>query len=215
MASPTMLHQGLVQLFTNSPALAVQLLRKLGAKLPPFVSIRDASADLGELSPTELRADAAIKLLDALDRVCFGIIVEAQLRFMEEKLYSFPAYATNLRVRERCPTCVLVVTPSRSVARRLRKPIVIGPGMEMKVFVIGPESIPKICDIAEAKQNPELAVLSAMAHGRGARAIALEIATAATEACAGLDSEYRLLYSDLIVKQLGVAARREAGNSRH
>ena len=208
MASPSMLHQGIVQLFANSPSLVVTLLRRLGVELPTFTTIADASGDLGELQPVERRADGVVKLLDG-ERVCFGAIVEIDLSFREAKLFSLPAYLANLRARYRCPVCVVVVTPSRRVAARYRKPIELGPGARMQVLVIGPESIPQIRDAVEAKQNPELAVLSAMAHGRGPADVALEIAKAATDACGGLEEVHRLLYSDLIVKQLGASARRE------
>ena len=208
MSSPSMLHQGIVQLFANSPMLAVRLLRRLGMTLPAFTAIDEASGELGELQPVELRADRVIKLLKG-ERVCFGIIVEPQLRFSEEKLFSMPAYLANLRARYRCPVCVLLVTPSRRVAARFREPIELGPGTSMQVMVLGPESIPQIRDVEEAKQSPELAVLSAMAHGKGPREIAVEIAKAATGACADLEESYRLLYSDLIMQQLGLVARRE------
>jgi hypothetical protein len=56
-------------------------------------------------------------------------------------------------------------------------------------------------------------VLSAMAHGLKADpALAVEIALAARNACAGLDAERADLYVDLIINSLSEAARRALAN---
>jgi hypothetical protein len=69
--------------------------------------------------------------------------------------------------------------------------------------VIGPAQIPRITDLAQARGSPELAVLSAAAHGR-----TRHIAHAALLACAALDITHRTLYVDLVFARLGKRARR-------
>ncbi len=123
----------------------------------------------------------------------------------ERKSFTWPVYMAGLRARFECPACVLVVTPSEAVAEWARTPIVVGPGSVMVPFVVGPKAVPIVRDIEAAKRDPELVVLSAMAHGR--EEVGLEIATAAFEACRGLDDERALLYLDLVGIALGDIAR--------
>jgi len=56
-----------------------------------------------------------------------GIVVEVQLQKDPRKPFTWPVYVVNLRARLSCPTCVLVVTPSESVAAWARTPRVLGP----------------------------------------------------------------------------------------
>ena len=67
------------------------------------------------------------------------------------------------------------------------------------------EAVPVVRDIEAAKRDPELAVLSSMAHGKGE--MAPEVALAALAAAAGLDEERALLYFDVIMASLSEASR--------
>jgi hypothetical protein len=65
-----------------------------------------------------------------------------------------------------------------------------------------------VTDESLARDNPELAVLSAMAHGQDADVErALEIAFVAQKASVGLDADRCRIYCDLIRNSLGKAAR--------
>ncbi len=65
----------------------------------------------------------------------------------------------------------------------------------------------------QARENPELAVLSAMAHGRDANPDrAIEIALSAQKASSGLDADRSKIYLDLIMSSLGEAARQALMN---
>ena len=76
-------------------------------------------------------------------------------------------------------------------------------------LVLGPSGVPEITDESEACADPELAVLSAMAHGRDSDiARSAQIAAAAQLASLGLDAERAQLYFDLIQNSLSEAARR-------
>ncbi len=69
-----------------------------------------------------------------------------------------------------------------------------------------PDEVPPILDPAQAHADPELAVLSAMAHGRGPNA--QRIGQSALSAGAGLDEERSRLCADLILLSASAAARR-------
>ncbi|MFZ5439680.1 MAG: hypothetical protein ACOZQL_06710 [Myxococcota bacterium] len=61
-------------------------------------------------------------------------------------------------------------------------------------------------DPARAAASPELAVLSAMAYGKGERAV--EVGWAAAQAALSLDGDRGLVYVDLVFAALSEAARR-------
>lgn len=201
----SMRHEGLLLLFRNRPTLAPELLRDaLGIGLPTYTEARIESAELTEVVPTEYRADLVVLLLDG--KPVFAIVVEVQLARDEDKRRTWPLYLTSLRSRVSCPTGLLVIAPDPAVARWCAQPIELGhPGFVLRPLVTGPDAIPVITDEQVARQDPELAVLSAMAHGE--ETMAHLIARAALAAAQGLDEDRVRLYVDLVVSSLNDAAR--------
>lgn len=204
---PSQLHEAHLLLFRNQPALAAKLIRDaLGVELPPFREVREVSADLTEFQPVEYRADMVIELW--AHKPVHGIIVEVQLSRVKRKRFVWPAYVANLRARLECPVSLLVVTPSERVARWAARPIHIGGEYWFTPHVLGPAGIPEMTSEQRARENPELAVLSAMAHGRDDDPDrAVEIALAALRASGGLDVDLAKMYGHLIVNSLSEAAR--------
>jgi hypothetical protein len=205
---PSQLHEALLQLFRNRPALAPELLREaLRQELPDYSEIRVDSADLTQAQPTEYHADLVMQLVE--DAPVLGIIVEVQLSKFWRKPYVWPAYVANLRARLNCPVCLLVVTPRESVARWAAKRVHLGAGNWFAPLVLGPSGVPEVTDEERARGDPELAVLSAMAHGRNADIEkSTRIAHAAQIASLALDDDRARLYFDLILSSLSEAARR-------
>ena len=72
--------------------------------------------------------------------------------------------------------------------------------------VLGRAAIPIVTDRTEATRRPELAVLSAMAHGESEYGEA--IAAAVLPAVGELDDERSRFYGDLVLNSLNEAARR-------
>jgi hypothetical protein len=202
------LHEALLQLFRNRPALAPELLRDaLHLELPEYTEVRIDSADITEIQPAEYRADLVALLFRGVP--VFGIIVEVQLSRDDRKPFVWPAYVINLRARLRCKVCLLVVTPDEAVARWAAKPIYIGGPNWYQPLVLGPSGVPEVTDEAAARADPELAVLSAMAHGQDADiAKAAQIAQVAQLVSHGLDADRSRLYGDLVLNALSEAARR-------
>jgi hypothetical protein len=209
---PSWLHESHLLLFRNQPALAVELMRcALGVDVPPHKEARVVSADLTEVQPAEYRADMVVQLFD--DASVFGIVVEVQLSVDERKRFVWPAYVSTLRARLECPVCLLVITADDAVARWAAKSVDMGGLHQFAPYVLGPSGVPEITDEGEARANPELAVLSAMAHGRD-RNIQRSacIAMSAQIATAGLDADRSGLYFDLILNSLSEAARDALGS---
>ena len=200
------LHEGIVLLFRNRPELVPELMRDaLHVELPAYSELRIEAADLGTVLPAEFHADLVVLLVDG--KPVFAVVVEVQLAPDAAKRFSWPVYEAGVRARFRCPSTVLVVTPIASVAAWARKPIELAPGGSVfRALVLGPEGVPIVTDDAAAAREPELAVLSALAHG--AEEVAEQIAKAAVRATEGFDAERRTVYWDMILGAINPAARR-------
>ena len=134
---PSQLHEALLLLFRNRPALAPELLRDaLQIDVPQYAEARIDSADLSDIQPAEYRADLVVLLLEHAP--VLGIVVEAQLSRKEDKRFAWPAYVANLRARLKCPVCLLVVTADESVARWAARPINMGAGNVFVPLVLRP-----------------------------------------------------------------------------
>jgi hypothetical protein len=203
----SMAHEVLVDLFKNRPSLGAELLTEaLGVALPSYTEARLVSIDLTQIQPTEYRADVVVLLFEG-DVPIWVLIVEVQLGLDHQKRYSWPEYTTGSRAKHRCPVGLLVVAPDPDIAAWCAEPIETGiPGFILRPPVLGREAVPVVTDPAEAARRPELAVLSAMAHGEGEQGAA--IAAAVLPVVRALDDERARFYGDLVLNSLNDAARR-------
>lgn len=135
-----------------------------------------------------------------------GIVVEMQLTPDAEKRYTWPLYTAALHARLRCPVALLVIAPDDAVARWAEAPIAtLQLGSAFVPLVLGRARIPVVMSAAEASRAPELAVLSAMAHGH--ESAGLDIGRVAARAAASLDDQRRTSYTDLVLTALSPEAR--------
>jgi hypothetical protein len=206
-AMASMAHEVLVDLFKNRPSLGAELLTEaLGVALPVYTEARLISIDLTQIRPAEYRADVVVLLLG--DGVpLWVLVVEVQLGIDNDKRFTWAEYTMGARAKHRCPVGLLVVAPDPDVAAWCAEPIETGiPGFVLHPPVLGRASVPIVMDAAEAARRPELAVLSAMAHGQGEQGAA--IAAAVLPAIRELDDERAKFYGDLVLTSLNEAARR-------
>jgi hypothetical protein len=206
---PSMLHEALLDLFRSRPTLATELLRDaLRLEVPAHSATRIEEASLTQVSPAELRADLVLVLAD--EAPVFGIVVEVQLGRDPDKAFVWPLYAAALRARIRAPACVLVITPDDRIAKWARRPIVTGqPQSTFVPLVVGPEEVPRIATVDQARAAPELAVLSTRVHGRTEHGAEVFLATIpALAELAEQDAERAKLYLDMAWSALGAAAQR-------
>ena len=202
-----MRHECLVDLFKNRPSLGAELLSEaLGVALPAYTDARLISIDLTEIRPAEYRADVVVLLLDG-DIPRWVLIIEVQLGIDPRKRFTWSDYTMGARAAHSCPVGLLVVAPDPAVAAWCAEPIETGiPGFVLRPPVLGREAIPVVTDPAEAARRPELAVVSAMAHGEGEQVAA--IAAAVLPAIGALDGEKARFYGDLVLSCLNEAARK-------
>jgi hypothetical protein len=153
-------HEFLVELFRKQPSLAGELLRICaGIDVGPG-TCELSTTDLGQVVPTEYRADAVVVLRDNEHVATSAIVVEVQRGIDAAKRWSWPIYIVALRAALECPVTLLVLALDGSVARWARQPIEIGhPHFCLRPIAIAAEDMPE-----SARSSPELAVLCALAH---------------------------------------------------
>ena len=202
-----MAHEILVDLFKNRPSLVAEILTDvLHVPLPAYTEARLASIDLTEIQPATYRADVVVLLLLDGSVTVRVIVVEVQLDKKERKRFTWPTYLTVSRAIHECPADLLVVAPDPAVAAWCAEPIEIGPpGFVLWPQVLRRSDIPVVTAAEEAARRPELAVLSAMAHGETEQGVT--IASAVLPAIQGLDDDRARFYYDLVYNALNDAAR--------
>lgn len=205
---PSGIHEALVLLFRDSPTLGVTLARRvLGLDIPEHVSVQAVAAEFAELQPAEYRADVVLRVNDTQGKPLDVLIVEVQLQRDAGKHMAWLQHAVGAHLRMKCPATVIVFAPEQSVATWCSRPVSWDRGRHSyRPLVIGPTAVPVITDEDQANELPELAVLSAFAHGEeeGAELIA----AAALSACRHLDSDHIRVYSDIIFSKLRESAAR-------
>lgn len=208
---PSQRHEILVELFRHRPGLVTALLALVDPALVPDVPDAvyvPAPGEIAGVHHEQYRADLVLHgMVPGRARPAHAFVVEVQLAPDPDKDLTWPMYAASVRLRDRCPVTLVVVTLSERTARwaaaprscELGGPAVVAP------VVIGPAQIPRITELAQARALPELAVLSAAAHGRTPGAE--QIARVAIQACAALDERHGALYADFVMACLGPEAR--------
>jgi hypothetical protein len=210
-AMPSHLHEVLIEMFRDRPALAAEVLAgPLGIPLPAFEEACLVPSDLNDTNPTEYRADAMVTLTVRKNPV-LAVVIEAQLDTKKDKRRSWPVYVATAYARLGCPVVLLAICPGRAAARHWAKPIVVGyPTLVLTPLVLGPENVPVVNDADLARRNPELAVLSAMVHGARPDQAGMYQPGIFEAMLAGLDvvdEKHAKLYADIVLMVLPAAAR--------
>ncbi|MDQ3037695.1 MAG: hypothetical protein M3Y87_35205 [Myxococcota bacterium] len=200
-AMPSTEHELPLLLFRSAPgALAALVERAFGIEIRgPLV---EAGASFAEIAPASYAADLVLRADDTT------LVVEVQRARDDEKQRSWPLYAASAHASSQRPTWLVVIALDRPVAEWARRPAATFHGGCFAPLVIGPDEIPRIVDADVARAQPELAVLSALAHGHDADAEA--VGRAALLAAADLrqiDEDRGKLYADAVLDALGDHAR--------
>ncbi|TDD91431.1 hypothetical protein E1293_02275 [Actinomadura darangshiensis] len=203
---PTTDHELPLEMVRNRPQLVPIILRNVFGLDVPDGRVTLTSESYAGLNPAELRCDATV-LLDDPEAPSFGVVVESQLRFKEDKLFSWPAYLALLRLRRKCGVSLLVFCPDQKIAEACAAPIDMGhPDWVLKPLTVHPGMLPAITDPARACRLPELAVFSAPAHADGPHAQA--VVSSLSAALGTLSGDTGALYNDYIMSRLSDAARK-------
>jgi hypothetical protein len=196
---PSQVHAVLVDLFRAAPSLALDLLRSTGADVSA-AGVRILDTTFPVTSP-DYHVDLTVVCDDAGGVPSLAVLVEVQLDTDTDKRASWPFHQAAARARFKCDACVLVLAIRESVAEWASRPVVLGPcGSVFRAIVLGPSAVPHVV----APTTPELALLSALAHG------AREEATVqlAIDSMHELDDRRAAAYFDLLRYHLGEALDR-------
>jgi hypothetical protein len=195
---PTLEHNGFVAMFRDNPHLAPHFLEMLfHLKLPPYSTVKVVESSLDQLIPVEFRADLVLELHSETGALVLSIILEVQRDEDPRKRFSWPVYVVVERSRKECPAIVLVVATDARVAAWAAEKIDLGLGLgSIQPLVLGPSIVPEVTNEAEAKEETELAVLSAVAHGNGPNGLA------ALAGLGQLDREHAAVYFKIVYNAL-------------
>ncbi len=169
-------HEALHRIFQKEPELLTKVLQRvLNVPFPKPREIAALNVDLTEIEPVERRVDTLLRA--ETDEGTYLLVVESQGKVDERKRGSWPYYLSFLYEKYRCEPVLIVITQSSATARWASRPIQLGfPGwysLTVRPLVLGPDNVPVIADEWQARQDPPLAVLSAMTHGRGPQVAAI------------------------------------------
>ncbi|MCR9159029.1 MAG: hypothetical protein NXI35_00005, partial [bacterium] len=173
---PSLLHEVLADMLRQHPYVAAVLVERMTGLPLSSMEASTSDANWSELEPAELRADLVLELREAGEaKPSLGLIVEVQLRRDDRKRWTWPTYLVGLRRRLQCPMLLVVLTPDAAVGAWAKRPIHLGPlGLStVQPLVLGPATIPEVTRPSDAAARPELAVLSAIAHGEGPRGVSI------------------------------------------
>lgn len=203
---PTMFHQALALLFRDKPELGLYLFQAgTGASLPAGVQVEPYVTQFTDLHPPEYTADAAYLIKNG-DEVQDAVIVEVQLSPSQDKRASWLQYVATAHRKLLRPVTVMVLAVTEEMARWCEEPHGYDRlGNTFRPLVIGPDAIPRVTSLEQARALPELAVLSVAAHGHEPNAE--EIGIAALLACHTLDNHLATRYADCIYEWLNQGAR--------
>lgn len=203
---PSALHETVVDLFRRRATLAPALVcEAAGIPLPSFSSVTIDESNAGTVPAFD--ADLVLVLRDE-DRAAHGLVVEAQLTVDPNKRFSWPVYAVTQRARLKCPVSVVVLATNARVARWAAEAIHLGePDNVFRPIVLGPSSVPWVSSYEQAREAPELALLSALAHGNEEGGI--DVVLAAVAGAHTLDDERKSLYLDGLMASLKATVIRE------
>jgi hypothetical protein len=158
---PSLTHEAPLELLRAEPRLVVVLLEALGVATPPGAAAWIVNADVTAALPAEMRTDGVILLQGDSGRL--AVITEIQLRWDGDKVFTWPAYLTQVRAAQKCNTVLLVICPDLSEAERCRQAIATGhPGFELTPLVIDAASTPQSDQALTGPAAAELVVLAVL-----------------------------------------------------
>lgn len=203
-------HEALHQIFRVDDTLILSAIQRvLGVDVLDSKQADEVPADVTTL-PLEGRVDSV--LLAELDGVSCVFAIEAQTEPDDDKDTRWPYYVAYLHAKYCRPAALIVVTQVARTARWARRPIRVefpglGPTMIVQPIVFGPDNVPLVDDLADARASVGFAVFSLLVHGRSPRAH--ETLETLAEALAGADITTAVQYVQLTEAGLVHSAARK------
>ena len=159
-------HETPIELCRRCPDLVPTLLREVfGKEVPAYSTISAEDPNVPQLAPEEYRADTAVVLSEG-GVARLAVVAEVQQGRDRRKRFTWPLYTAAVHARHECTTYLIVLALNRSVAEWARQEIAtFQPGCRFGPLVVGPDDLPPVTDIDEARERPLLSALAAFLHG--------------------------------------------------
>ncbi|GAB3459430.1 hypothetical protein GCM10027570_43530 [Streptomonospora sediminis] len=187
-----------LDLLRHRPEMAATLLEISGVDIPDHDQAAMGSTECPDMQPKDYKADGVVTFTRA-GVVRMAVVVEVQSKPAVRKAYSWPVYVATVRARLECPTVLLVICDQDATARWAAEPIALGnPDSYLVPLVLGPQQMPVVTTPEEAREMPEITILSAVTHGDDNEKTLL----ASIDALKSLPEEESALYYDFLRSML-------------
>ncbi|WP_422771007.1 hypothetical protein ACN28C_30890 [Plantactinospora sp. WMMC1484] len=175
-------------------------------KVPDYHHARAHATDVRVLVPRTYHADGMLLFCDPVDRPLLAVVLEIQRGWDSGKRRTWKLYVAQLEAEVDVDAALLVYCPDPRTARRYRGLFEFdGLSLSLRPLVFTPGDVPLVVEVAVARANPALAVLSAICHGADAGVEATF--PALMEALRSVGPRRAILYYDVVLAGLPVAAR--------
>ena len=202
---PSSRHEAIIDLLREQPQVLRRALQGVLEFGGDVVSIDDKSESFGTSQGAVRAADLVLRFSDGTYDT-LSVVVEVQLDIKPGKLRSWPLYATAQRARLGVPAVVVVITPSRAVAKWAAEPIDLGAGNQFRVLVLGPEQLPAFSSAEEAAGSIAFALLWALAQREKDAETAAKAAYLVTLAARSLQDQLFVACYNAVRERLNEAA---------
>lgn len=204
---PSAEHESPVALAKLAPGLYAWLMASVfDVKMPDYHHARAHDTEVRVLVPRTYHADSMMLFCDPDDRPLTAVVLEVQRGWDAGKRRTWKLYVAQLETELDVDTALVVYCPDPAIARRYRA--MFEPGglsLSLRPFIFTPDDIPLIVDVELARDDPALAVLSAICHGNDAAVDGTFPALA--EAMRSLGPRRAILYYDIVLAGLPTATR--------
>lgn len=206
-AMPSGEHEAPIALAKLNPDMLAWLLAHIfHIKLPDYHHSRTHPTDVQVLVPRTYHADGMVLFCDAADRPVLGVVLEVQRGPDPSKRRTWKLYVAQLEAEMDITVALVAYCPDPMVAADFQYMFETdGLSLLLRPLIFTPEDVPLVLDAGLARDDPALAVLSAICHGDRAELDAMFPALA--EALSSLSPKQAILYYDVVLAALPAPAR--------
>lgn len=200
-------HETPIALAKLDPDLVAWLLTNLfDIKVPDYDHARAQPTDVRVLIPRTYHADGMVLFCDQADQPLLAVVLEVQRSSDRGKRWTWKLYVAQLEAELEVPVALVVFCPDPTLARWYRRLIESdGLSLLLRPLIFTPEEVPLVLAADLARENPALAVLSAICHGGHAEVD--DMFPALAEALRALGPKQAILYYDIVLAGLPGPAR--------
>ena len=204
---PSAEHESPVALAKLDPDLMAWLLAHVfNVNVPDYHHARPQATDVRVMVPRTYHADSMVLFCDPSDQPVLAAVLEVQRGRDRTKRRTWKLYVAQLEAELDVSADLMVFCPERAVAQWYQRLLESdGLSLTLRPLIFTPSDLPLVIDTDAARQNPAVAVLSAICHGGLAEID--KAFPALAEALRAVGPKQAILYYDVVLAGLPVAVR--------